>query len=91
MADVTDNAARHRYEMLVDGETAYVTYAQHGDRIKLIHTEVPKALGGRGIGSALAASVLDDIRRRRLHVIAECEFMAGFIERHPAYADLLVS
>jgi uncharacterized protein len=91
MEEATDNAARHRYEMLVDGETAYVTYVRHGERITLTHTEVPKALAGRGIGSALARSVLDDIRRRGLRVIAECEFMEGFIRRNPAYADLLVS
>jgi len=89
MAEVTDNAARHRYEMQVDGETAYVTYVRHGDHIALMHTEVPAALGGRGIGSALAKSVLDDIRRRGLRVRPECEFMAGYIQRHPAYADLL--
>jgi predicted GNAT family acetyltransferase len=91
MIDATDNPAHHRYEMLVDGETAYVTYARHGDRITLVHTEVPKALGGRGIGSALARSVLDDIRRRGLRVVAECEFIEGFINRNPAYADLLTS
>ena len=89
MADANDNPARHRYEMPVDGETAYVTYARRGDHITLIHTEVPAALGGRGIGSALARSVLDDIRRRGLRVTAECEFIAGFIERNPGYADLL--
>jgi uncharacterized protein len=89
MVDATDNPAHHRYEMIVDGETAYVTYVRHGDRITLVHTEVPKALGGRGIGTALATSVLDDIRRRGLRVVAECEFIEGFIKRHPAYADLL--
>jgi uncharacterized protein len=91
MIDATDNPAHHRYEMMVDGETAYVTYARQSDRITLVHTEVPKALGGRGIGSALARSVLDDIRRRGLRVVAECEFIEGFINRNPVYADLLAS
>ena len=89
MAEATDNTARNRYEMAVDGETAYVTYARQGDHITLIHTEVPAALGGRGIGSTLARSVLDDIRRRGLRVTPECEFIASFIQRHPDYADLL--
>lgn len=48
MPDLTDNAAHHRYDMTVDGHTAYVTYALSNSRIKFIHTEVPKELGGRG-------------------------------------------
>lgn len=90
MPDLTDNAARQRYEMTVDGHTAYVTYALGSSRITLIHTEVPKELGGKGIGSALARGVLDDIRSRGLRVVAECEFIAGFIQKNQAYADLLV-
>jgi hypothetical protein len=43
MPEVTDIAARRRYEMVVDGVTAYVTYVRHGDRLTLVHTEVPKA------------------------------------------------
>jgi uncharacterized protein len=89
MPDLTDNAAHHRYDMTVDGHTAYVTYALSNSRIKLIHTEVPKELGGRGLGSVLARGVLDDIRLRGLSVIAECEFIAGFIKKNQAYADLL--
>jgi predicted GNAT family acetyltransferase len=54
MPDLTDNAAHHRYDMTVDGHTAYVTYALSNSRVKLIHTEVPKELGGRGLGSVLA-------------------------------------
>lgn len=87
--DVTDNAERSRYEMDVDGHTAYVTYRRHGDRITLIHTEVPEALSGRGVGSKLARGVLDDVRRRGLRVVPECEFIAAFIDRHSEFADLL--
>ena len=89
MPDVTDNMIRNRYEMLVDGQTAFVAYRRQEYRITLVHTEVPQALSGRGIGSALARAVLDDVRRRGLHVVTECEFIAGYVERHPAYADLV--
>jgi uncharacterized protein len=91
MSEVSDNVAHSRYEMSVDGSVAYVTYALDGDRITLIHTQVPEALGGRGIGSTLARSVLEDIRRRRLHVVPECPFIASYIERHPAFADLVAA
>jgi uncharacterized protein len=91
MSEITDNTARHRFEMVVDGQTAYVTYALRGDHITLIHTEVPTALGGRGIGSKLARAVLDEVRRRGLRLSVECEFLERFIRRNPDYADLLAS
>lgn len=90
MTELTDNTARSRYEMVVDGVTAYVTYARHGDRLTLVHTKVPKALGGRGVGSSLATAVLEDVRKRGLRVEVECEFLEAFIKRHPEFADLVV-
>jgi uncharacterized protein len=91
MPEVTDNAALSRYEMVVDGMPAFVTYIRQGDRMTLAHTEVPKALGGRGIGSLLAAGVLEDIRSRGLRIVPECEFIAAQIKRRPEFADLIVA
>jgi uncharacterized protein len=91
MPEVTDNAALARYEMVVDGVTAFVTYVRHDGRLTLAHTEVPKALGGRGVGSLLATAVLEDIRRRGLRIVPECEFIAAFIKRRPEFADLVVA
>ncbi|HKM62172.1 MAG TPA: GNAT family N-acetyltransferase [Acidisphaera sp.] len=89
MPDLHDNTARGRYEMDVDGDVAFVTYETKPDRLILVHTEVPRALEGRGIGSALARAVLDDIRRRGLRVEPRCPFIAAFIARHSDFADLV--
>ena len=91
MTEVTDNTALGRYEMVVDGVTAFVTYTRHGDRLTLVHTEVPQALGRRGVGSLLATAVLEDVRNRGLGVVAECEFIAAFIKRYSEFADLVVA
>jgi predicted GNAT family acetyltransferase len=89
MPEATDNPARCRYEMVVDGEIAFVDYADSGAHLVLKHTEVPQTLAGRGVGSILARSVLEDIRRRGLMVVPECEFVAAFIKRHPDFADVV--
>jgi predicted GNAT family acetyltransferase len=89
MPDVTDNTALSRYELVVDGVTAFVTYVRQGDEITLEHTEVPKALGGRGIGTLLATGVLETISGSGQRLVADCEFIAAFIKRHPEFADLM--
>jgi uncharacterized protein len=74
---------------VVDGHIAATYYELAGDVITFVHTEVPPELGGRGIGSTLIKGALDKVRSAGLKVIAECEFVKGYIAKHPAYIDLL--
>lgn len=87
--EIIDNRARQRYELAVDGHVAHVDYARARGTITFIHTIVPEALGGRGIGSKLARHVLDDARRAGEKVIAQCPFIAAYIGKHPEYQDLV--
>jgi predicted GNAT family acetyltransferase len=87
--DVSDNTAKSRYELSVDGHIAFVDYRLRPDRIVLVHTEVPSELGGRGIGSKLAKGTLDAVRKRGLKADIRCDFLAAYIQKHPEYADLV--
>ena len=87
--EVKDNPALNRFEMEANGETAFVTYRLTKSAIVLIHTEVPKALEGHGIGSALAKGVLDLLRARNLKAAVGCPFIAAYIRKHPEYEDVL--
>jgi predicted GNAT family acetyltransferase len=92
MARVEKNAAAGQYEMQVDGETALVQYRDEGPgTVRLIHTEVPQALEGRGIGSSLARGVLEAVRAEGRTVVPQCAFIANYIGRHPEYQDLVAS
>jgi predicted GNAT family acetyltransferase len=84
-----DNEAEGRYELEVDGHVAMAEYDLEGDTIVFAHTEVPKELEGRGIAGRLVTYALDDVRKRGLKVVANCPFVARYIERHSEYADLL--
>jgi uncharacterized protein len=80
----------HRYELLLDGRRiGLLAYRQRQNRIAFTHTEVSPGCEGRGFGSRLAAGALDDARRQGLAVIPICPFIAGFIQRHPGYRDLV--
>lgn len=89
MADVTDNTAASRFEMQVEGHTAFVAYRRNGTVIALNHAEVPSELEGRGVGSKLVRATLDAIRVEGLKVVPRCSFVAAFIQRNPAYADMV--
>lgn len=73
---VTDNGALSRYELAVDGVTAFAEYRRAGDGINFHHTIVPDAIGGRGVGGRLITAALDDAERRGLRVQADCWFVA---------------
>lgn len=86
---LVDNPEEGRFETDVDGHFAFVSYLRRGDTIFLTHTEVPKELEGRGLGSALARAVLDRARAEHWTVVARCPFIAQYVERHPEYRSLL--
>jgi predicted GNAT family acetyltransferase len=88
--DVRDVPERDRYEVTVDGESAgFAAYRDDGDVRVFVHTEVAPAFEGEGVGSALARAALDDVRASNRRLVAQCPFIRGYIERHPAYAGLV--
>ena len=50
---VEDDRAQGRLLVERDGLTARLEYRLEGDRLILVHTEVPDAFEGQGVGSAL--------------------------------------
>ena len=86
---VLDNTAAQRFETTVDGLLCVLEYRIDGNTLVLVHTEVPDALSGHGIAAALAKFALDSARERGMDVVVKCAYVAAWIRRHPAYADLV--
>ena len=73
--NVRDNTKLHRFELDTDGHIAFSEYKRADGVLTIMHTAVPKELGGRGIGSALIRGVLDTARAEGLSgppLRAEC-------------------
>lgn len=79
----------HRFAVHLDGATALLAYKEEGDSIYLVHTEVPAAMEGQGIGGQLAKAALNYARENHLKVVARCPFVTSYLQRHPEYQDLL--
>jgi uncharacterized protein len=89
-AVVVDVPEAGRYELRLDGRlVGLAAYRRRNGRIAFTHTEVDEALEGRGFGSRLASSALEDARRQGLTVVPLCPFIAHFIDRHPEYEKVV--
>lgn len=86
--NVTHDPAANRFEAVVEGQTAELTYRLTGNEMVFTHTGVPRALEGRGIGSALAKAGLEYAREQGFTVVPLCSFIHAYIDRHPEYQPL---
>lgn len=90
--EITDNEDANRYEARFGAELAGIAqYIRTPELIAFVHTEVDPRFEGRGVGAALVRTSLDRARAEGLAVLPTCPFYAGWIARHPEYADLLYS
>jgi predicted GNAT family acetyltransferase len=86
---VRDNAAQSRFELDVEGSTAFATYRLTPQAVIITHTETPWALRGRGIATELVAGALQIIRGDGRKVVAGCSFVSDYLRKHPEFADLV--
>jgi uncharacterized protein len=78
-----------RFEVQKDRHLAVLEYQLSDGKIVFTHTGVPDTLGGQGIGSLLARAGLDYARSQSFAVVPQCSFIAGYIQKHPEYKDLI--
>lgn len=86
---VTKNTTNHRYELVVDGYTAFIDYKEEGTRIHLIHTESPAALAGRGVATALIEKTLMAIEEHNQTVLPYCPLVFAYIKKNPAWKRIV--
>jgi predicted GNAT family acetyltransferase len=81
--NVTDNPALSRFELRVDGLIAFLAYERAPGSIRMLHTEVPEAFRGRGVGAALVKGALESARASGFRVVAVCPFVRAYLLKHP--------
>lgn len=85
MDDVTveDRPHEQRFVLEIEGDEAELLYRVVDGELRLTHTEVPEALGGRGLGGHLVRASLERARADGLVVVPWCGFTRKWLERHP--------
>ena len=83
-APVVDDTAASRFVIREDGTEAELVYLVEGDRMLLLHTEVPEEWGGRGIGRPPGPSRPGArAETNGLTVVPWCPFARRWLRDHP--------
>lgn len=80
---VQDDTEHHRFRYREDDHDAQLVYRVQGDRLDLVHTEVPEELGGRGIAGQLVAAAVERSRRTGETLVPSCSYARRWLEEHP--------
>ena len=80
---VVDVAEEHRFRYVEDGLEAELVYRARDGVLTLVHTGVPDALGGRGIGGRLVQAAMARARSRGEVVVPRCPYARSWLEKHP--------
>ncbi len=89
MTAVRDVPDKSRFEMDTEAGVAVALYRRDGNTYRVTHTEVPRAVEGRGLGSQLVKGMLGVIRAEGSRVVPLCGFVRRYLAQHPEDSDLL--
>lgn len=88
---VTRNEAEEQFEAMTDAGKGVLTYAEQHGKFYVLHTEVPEALEGQGIGGALVRTAVEYAREQGVKVVPFCPFAKAWLQRHHDYDDMVAT
>jgi uncharacterized protein len=79
-----------RFSISVDGQkVGFTEYVDRDGQRIFPHTEVLDEFGGRGLASIVVDEALQATRDAGLRIVAVCPMVAGFVEKHQEFADVV--
>ena len=77
-----------RFTIAVEDQTVGLAeYADRDGQRVFTHTEVDSEFEGRGLATILIGEALQQTRDAGLRIVAVCEMVASYVEKHDEYAD----
>jgi len=81
--EITDNVAEQRFELTTRGSTAFLAYERTPTSFTILHTEVPPAFRGGGVGGRLVEAAIASAHAAGLRLVVVCPFARAYLQRHP--------
>lgn len=85
-----NNEPIHNFELFVEGYRAFIDYKTKGDKVYLIHTDVPVELEGKGVAAAIVTKTFEYMEARHLKLVPLCPYVQAYLKRHAEWNRLLV-
>ena len=82
--DIRHEPERGRFLATVDGYPCYVLYSLDDHTMSITSTQVPSAVGNRGIAAALTEEALRYAEANALKVNPVCPYTAAYLRRRKA-------
>ncbi|MBL4677859.1 MAG: N-acetyltransferase [Mucilaginibacter sp.] len=83
--ELVNNEANHNFELTIDSQRSFIDYQVRGDKVYLIHTEVPETLQGRGVAEALVEKALTYIENKGQKIVPLCAYVQIILKKHPEW------
>jgi predicted GNAT family acetyltransferase len=80
---VRDETDDGRLVLTQDGATAELDYSVEDGLLKLLHTEVPEAFRGHGVGARLVAAAVAKADIEGLTMVPWCPYARRWLKEHP--------
>ena len=75
ISEISNDAAAQQFYLLADGHKAFIDYSKNNGRYQLLHSEVPEALRGQGIGRILVERTFNAIANVGETAFARCGYI----------------
>ena len=88
--ELTINPDKKRFEIQVENQTAFIEFILNNENIIfLTHTEVPKSIERKGVGSEIVEKTLNYIKDHQYTLAPLCPFVAKYLLKHPEWQSVL--
>lgn len=84
---ITHLPERNKFVTEVDGETAWVEYTIYEYYLNIIHTYVPREIGGRGVAADLVKATYTYALANGMKPQATCFYAVLWLRRNPEFLD----
>ena len=84
--EILDVPSENRFVLRQDGATAELDYQVEDGRLVILHTGVPDAMSGHGVGGRLVRAAVARAARDHLTIVPLCPFTRRWLREHPDVA-----
>jgi len=75
ISKIIHDIEHQQFKMKIDEHTAYIEYNIHNGKKYLVHTLVPLALKGQGIGRILVEKTFEYLQEKNIHATPVCSYI----------------